>query len=227
MSNEIVRTSETVTLIGAGTVEETDLAEALSLAPVLVAADGGAMLAHKAGITPQAVIGDFDSLPPELATALPPDRLHRIAEQDSTDFDKALRNITAPLVLAVGFTGARLDHQLAAFHTLARHPERPCLLLGPQEIVCIAPPDISLDLVGGDRVSLFPMAAVTGRSKGLKWPIDGLKFSPDTFVGTSNVAVGSVRLWFDAPKMLLMLPRRAMPLVVQHYAQSPVRWPAL
>lgn len=227
MFKEIVQTSETVTLIGAGTVEERDLEDALSLAPVLVAADGGAMIAHKAGHVPQAIIGDFDSLPPELATKLPPDRLHRITEQDSTDFDKALRNIAAPLVLAVGFTGARLDHQLAAFHTLARHPERPCLLLGPQEVVCIAPPDISLDLARGDRVSLFPMAAVTGRSAGLKWPIEGLKFSPDTFVGTSNIAVGPVRLWFDAPKMLLILPRRAMPLVVQHFAQSPAHWPAL
>lgn len=227
MSKEIVRTSETVTLVGGGAAEETDLKDALSIAPVLVAADGGATLAHRAGIVPQAVIGDFDSLPAELEAELPKDRLYKISEQNSTDFDKALRNIAAPLVLAVGFTGARLDHQLAAFHTLARHPERPCLLLGPQEVVCIAPPNISLDLATGDRVSLFPMGAVTGRSVGLKWPIDGLNFSPDTYVGTSNMAEGPIQLWFDAPKMLLILPRPAMPLVVQHYAQSPVRWPAL
>jgi thiamine pyrophosphokinase len=39
---------------------------------------------------PEAVIGDFDSIRPAARTALPPDRLHPIAEQDTTDFDKAL-----------------------------------------------------------------------------------------------------------------------------------------
>lgn len=225
--DEIVQTSETVTLVGGGATHDADLKQAVSIGPVLVAADGGAATALRAGMIPHAIIGDFDSLPKGLAAEMPQDRLHKIAEQDSTDFDKALRNIKAPLVLAVGFTGARLDHQLAAFHTLARYPDRPCLLLGQQEIVCIAPPDISVDLAAGEIVSLFPMGPVTGRSEGLKWPIDGLEFAPDTYVGISNQATGPVRLWFDAPKMLLILPRRIMPQVAGHWLTSRARWPAL
>jgi len=30
------------------------------------------------------------------------------------------------------------------------------------------------------------MAAVQGRSGGLRWPIDGLPFAPDGRIGTSN-----------------------------------------
>lgn len=227
MIDEIVQHPELVVLVGGGAANIDDLLNVLAISPFLVAADGGAVLADRAGIAPDAVIGDFDSIPPQLLARLPPDRLHRITEQNSTDFDKALSNIAAPLVLAVGFTGARMDHQLAAFHTLVRHPDRPCIIIGEQDIVCLAPPEITLDLADGDIVSLFPMGPVTGQSDGLRWPIDGLKFAPDQKVGTSNAAVGPVRLRFDAPRMLLILPRHAIPLLVQHWMQAPSRWPAL
>jgi thiamine pyrophosphokinase len=59
----------------------------------------------------------------------------------------------------------------------------------------------------GDRFSLFPMAGVTGRSEGLKWPIAGLQFAPDARGGTSNQALGPVRLQMDGPGMLVIVPR--------------------
>lgn len=227
MIDEIVQHPELVTLVGGGTADIDDLLNVLAISPFLVAADGGAVLADRANIVPNAVIGDFDSIPPQLLESLPPDRLHRITEQDSTDFEKALSNIAAPVVLAVGFTGARMDHQLATFHTLARYPDRPCIVIGPKDIACLAPPDITLDLAEGDIVSLFPMGPVTGRSEGLCWPIEGLNFAPEQKIGTSNEAMGPVRLRFDAPRMLLILPRHAIALLVQHWTQVPSRWPAL
>jgi thiamine pyrophosphokinase len=227
MIDEIVRHPELVTLVGGGAANTEDLKAILAISPFLVAADGGAVLADRAGVVPDAVIGDFDSIPAPLLAKLPQNRLHRIAEQDSTDFDKALRNIVAPLVLAVGFTGARVDHQLATFHTLVRHPDRLCVVIGAQDIVCLAPPDITLDLASGDIVSLFPMGSVSGRSEGLRWPIEGLKFAPDQRIGTSNQATGPVRLRFDAPRMLLILPRHAIPLLVRFSMQAPALWPAL
>ena len=38
-----------------------------------------------------------------------------LVDQDTTDFDKALRHIKAPVVIGAGFSGARTDHALAAF----------------------------------------------------------------------------------------------------------------
>jgi thiamine pyrophosphokinase len=108
---------------------------ALRRAPVLVAADGGADRALAAGHVPVAVIGDFDSLSAEARRRIPPDRQHRIAEQETTDFDKALRSIAAPFVLALGFAGARIDHSLAVFNTLLRHPGRVCIVLGAEDAV--------------------------------------------------------------------------------------------
>ncbi|MBT8454669.1 MAG: thiamine diphosphokinase [Rhodobacteraceae bacterium] len=207
----MVLTSKTaVTLLGASKAKTHDIDEALSRAPFLVAADGGAATALAMGLTPQAVIGDFDSLPKSVRDALPPDILFPVAEQESTDFEKSLRMIDAPLILAVGFTGRRLDHELAVYNALARNPDKRIIIVGRQDIVFLAPTRLSLDLPEDSRLSLFPMGAVTGTSSGLAWPIDGLKFAPDGRIGTSNRVNGPVELEFDTPAMLAIMPRVAL-----------------
>ena len=174
---------------------------------MLVAADGGADVALGFGLLPDAVIGDFDSISEAARRAIPANRQHPIPEQDTTDFDKCLRNIAAPFVVAVGFTGARIDHALAVFNTLVRHSHRRCVILGPQDVCFVCSPVLTLDLPPGTRLSLFPMGRVRGTSDGLRWPIAGLDFAPDARVGTSNEAVGGpVQLSFDAAAMLVILP---------------------
>jgi thiamine pyrophosphokinase len=204
-----------------------DLAEALALAPLCVAADGGARLALDAGVDLAAVIGDFDSVGADLGR-IPVARRFEIAEQDSTDFDKALRHIAAPVVLAVGFTGGRLDHQLAALHVLVAYPERPCVLIGETEVSFVCPPQVTLPLVAGDVVSLFPMAPVAGTSRGLRWEIDGLDFDPVARIGTSNAAMGPVALTMTAPAMLVVVPRARLAAITQALASAPpaARWTA-
>jgi len=186
-----------MTLIGGGQATASDIAEVLTIAPKMVAVDGGLVAALAAGQRPQAVIGDMDSAPPEALASIPAEHQHRVSEQQSTDFDKALRSVDAPVVVGVGFCGGRLDHQLAAMHTLLVHADRPCILLAQDEVVLIAPPQLSLEMQAGDVVSLFPLVAATGRSTGLEWPIDGLAFDPAQFIGTSNRALGPVTMQMD------------------------------
>ena len=221
----IVHASEPVTLIGGAAVTKTRIERALSLAPQVVAADSGADAALAHGVEPAAVIGDFDSVSEAARRALPPAAQHRIAEQDSTDFEKCLRNIRAPLVIGIGFSGDRLDHALAAYNTLVRYPGRRCILLGAEELVFLAPPSVSLDLAPETRVSLFPMGAVEGVSDGLQWPINGLNFAPDGRVGTSNISTGTVHMSFTAPKMLVILPEQSFESVVQSLLGTTALWP--
>jgi thiamine pyrophosphokinase len=197
---------------------------ALALAPVLVAADGGADAARRRGLSPVAVIGDMDSLSPAARRAFA-DRLHPVAEQDTTDFDKALTRIDAPAVLALGFAGGRLDHELAALHSLVRRADRPCLLLGARTLAFHAPPRLALDLAPGTLVSLFPFARVRAASRGLRWPTDHLVFAPDRRVGTSNEAAGPVEVTPSRPGMLVILPRATLPLALAALLAAP-RWPA-
>jgi thiamine pyrophosphokinase len=123
-------------------------------------------------------------------------------------------------VLAVGFTGARLDHELAVFHSLVARPGHSCIVLGERDIVFHAPPRLRMDLAAGTRVSLFPMAAVTGRSSGLRWPIDGLAFHPAKRIGTSNEATGGGRDRDGRPGLLVILPRSELDAAVAALAQS-------
>jgi thiamine pyrophosphokinase len=204
----IVNSHDGVTVLGGGDCSAETIEEVLTLAPILVAADGAAGRALAAGRMPDAVIGDFDSIRPEDAARIPPERLHRIDEQDSTDFDKCLRHIRARFVLAAGFTGARRDHELAAYNALVRRADQRVILVGEHDVCFVAPRDWRIDLAPATRVSLFPLSPVTGRSEGLRWPIDGIGFAPHGRVGTSNEAVGGpVRLAMDAPGMLVILPR--------------------
>ena len=174
----LVRSGIGVTLVGAGPVAPEALDDCLARAPMMVAADGGARALLAAGRMPEAVIGDLDSLGSEDRARVPEARLHRIAEQDSTDFEKCLTRIEAPFVLAVGFLGGRADHALAALSVLARGVGPPCVLVSETDALCHAPARIDLDLPAGARVSLFPMAPVRGASEGLRWPIEGLAFAP-------------------------------------------------
>lgn len=198
-----------VTLIGGGAVTADELAQALSIAPVLVAADSGADEALALGQAPVAVIGDFDSLSGLARAALPAEVLHHIAEQDSTDFQKCLARIEAPFVIAIGFAGRRLDHTLAALNVMARLPAPNVILVAAEDVVFLCPPALSLDLPVGSRLSLFPMGLARGTSEGLEWPIAGLDFAPDGTSGTSNRVTGRVVLRMDGP-MLIMLPRAAL-----------------
>lgn len=206
MDNAIVESLHGMTLVGGGPVGARLLARALALAPDLVAADGGADRALRLGHVPQAVIGDMDSVSGEARQRLA-GRLHPVTEQDTTDFAKALQRIRAPFVLGLGFAGARVDHGLAVLNTLVRHADRRCLILSGTDVTFLAPPRLVLRLPVGTRLSLFPMGKVTGRSQGLRWPIDGLRFAPDAMIGTSNQVVApEVVLDFDAPRMLVILP---------------------
>lgn len=210
----ILDSPQAVTLIGGAPVSRADLQVALALAPVIAAADSGADTALGFGLVPQAVWGDFDSISDQARQAIPAANLHPIAEQDSTDFEKCLSRIRAPLVIGLGFCGARQDHFLAALSTLARRIGPPVILLAADDIITLAPPRIALDLAPDTRLSLFPMGPATGRSTGLIWPIDGLEFAPGGRIGTSNRATGPVTLQIDGP-MLLILPRAELPLLAR------------
>ncbi|KAF0676146.1 thiamine diphosphokinase [Profundibacterium mesophilum] len=216
---KILTSERPVTLVGGGPLDAPELRDSVARAPCIAAADGGAGHVLAADLMPEAVIGDLDSLAPGDAARLPAGRLHHIAEQDSTDFQKCLSRIAAPLVIGVGFSGGRLDHSLAALVALIHAPV-PCLLLGAQDVAMHAGAGIALDLPVGARLSVFPMAPVMGRSEGIEWPLDGLRLSPAGRIGTSNRVTGPVRLAFDAPGTIILLERSALDAAIAAVAFS-------
>lgn len=224
MENVIVSVSEPVVLVGGGPVGNHDISRVLKPGYRLVACDGGAGHVRAAGLDArlEAIVGDMDSL---AGDEWPKGLCHEIAEQDTTDFDKALRSVQSPLVLALGVWGGRADHTLACLSVLAAHPGRAVLVDAGEDCLFLMPPRIALSLEAGARVSLWPLAEVGGRSRGLRWPIDGLRLSPCGRIGTSNEAVdGEVVIEMAGPVCFGVLPIRYRAEVARALLAAP-RWP--
>ncbi len=206
-----------VSLVGGGSLSREMLDEAMAIAPTLVAADGAADRLAAMDLTPNAVIGDMDSIVDLDAWRSKSANILHIAEQDSTDFEKCLTHVNAPLYLAIGFTGRRVDHMLAVLHALLRNADKKIVVLGTEDAIALSPLRIELVLEPGTRVSIFPLKPVRGvMSQGLRWPIDDLSFVTGTQIGTSNEAVSDrVILEFDGHGALVMIERRFLPALVQ------------
>ena len=206
MADPIVHVSSPVTLLGGADLDDNELNICLNLAPSVVAADGGADHALREGLRPLAVIGDMDSISAPARAAFG-DVLHRIGEQDTTDFEKCLTRISAPLIMAAGFLGGRLDHTLSVLGVIARLRAVHVVLVARDDVCVLLPQGESLwQLTPGDRAALLPLGPAVVTSAGLRWDLDHRALAPDGMISSSNqVADATVRLTVSGP-VLLTLP---------------------
>jgi thiamine pyrophosphokinase len=175
---------------------------------VVVAADSGLLLAEAAGLRPDWIIGDMDSLAPDRLAPYPPEKILRYPpDKDFTDTELALtllREKGCGPVWIIGGGGGRLD-QLFAIRSLFEReypPER--WITGGEDIHCLQAPlsktplcemmlpstlDISLDRTPLVPVSVFPLGdgPWEAESSGLRWPLAGLSWNRG-FFGISNEA---------------------------------------
>lgn len=177
-------------IVGGGVVDADLLRDLYVSGGHLVGADGGADQIVAAGLMPEAIIGDFDSLQNPMGW-LGRTRLMQITEQDTTDFEKALYSTRAPVTVALGMTGKRFDHTLAALDAVARQArERTIILVDEGDLAMALTGTFSFEVQRGDRVSVHPLAPIRFRkSIGLKYPLDGVRLAPGERTGTSNEAV--------------------------------------
>lgn len=200
-------------IVGGGTVDFDLLRELYASGGHLVGADGGADQIVEAGLKPELIIGDFDSLK-NPHSWLGKTRLMQIAEQETTDFEKALYSTRAPVTVALGMTGRRFDHTLAALDAVTKYAQKRKIVLVDEEDVALPlTRAFSFSVDPGERVSIHPLAPVTfWTSEGLRYPLDAVKLAPGVRTGTSNEALtGPFRIvpeeGVHAP-YLLILPRK-------------------
>ena len=204
-------------LLGGGPVPDGLIETLAPFCGAVIAADGGANRLRASGPEPDAVIGDMDSLddPDHWRARLGP-RLIPVAEQESTDLQKCLRLTRAPLYLGAGFLGGRIDHSLAALHTLLVNPDRRILLAGREDLAFLAPLRWRARLAAGARVSIYPLADCVGvASEGLEWPLENLPLGPGLRIGTSNRAsAADVGLDLSTRGALIVTERRFLRAII-------------
>ena len=179
-------------------------------AGLVVAADGGARVAHGLGLRPDVVVGDGDSLGSETVEALRWDGVEvRLVRADKDESDTELAILTAiergaTAITVVAAFGGRLDHALANIWLLALPAlgERAMELLDETTRVTLisAPRGVPVRriLAGGrpgDVVSLLPLdTAVVGiTTERLRYPLR----NETLLVGPSR-GLSNVRLEADA-----------------------------
>lgn len=162
-------------LIGNGECPSPTLLQQLAArADFILAADGGAQKAAAAGIMPDKIIGDFDSL--STRHAWPKEKLLRIPRQDNTDLEKALdylqdNHFTA--VTIVGGTGGRWDFSIGNFLSVFPYLQQMdiCFVADGWKIYPLIKP-AQKTVRPGTRVSLIPVSPCQNVTlKGLKYPL--------------------------------------------------------
>lgn len=205
-------------IVGGGAVDPALLCELAARGVALVGADGGADAIGDAGLMPAAIIGDLDSLADRTAWEERTSVIH-IPEQITTDFQKALYSTSAPVTLALGMTGKRLDHTLAALSAVLQYaPTRRLLLVDEVDVALAVVGSISFAAGVRERVSIHPLLPIRfSHSRGLFYPMDGLLLEPGGLIGTSNGGTGGpveVVPDDDTPWLLILGKERLWDLMV-------------
>ena len=160
---------------------------------VIIAADGGLRHTEALGLTPDVILGDFDSLGyvPDAAQVFP-------VEKDDTDsmlaVRRGLRQGCRRFVIYGGLEGPRLDHTVANLQTLqflADHGAEG-YLIGKSIVTVVKNGSIAFPAVEEGLISLFCMGAdaknVTIR--GLQYTLEKGKLTAGFPLGVSNHFIG-------------------------------------
>ncbi len=165
-------------------------------ADLIVAVDGGGSACLEAGVSPDVVLGDFDSLSQadlDRLRELGAEILRYPAEKDASDLELAIAEVrrrgATSLVLTAASSG-RLDHTLAVLGALQSSADLEARLVDPEiEVWALSPgARSSLALSGPDTtfsVFAFGEEAVVS-VEGAVWELDEAVLPPTTSVGLSN-----------------------------------------
>lgn len=183
-------------------------------ADIVIAADSGLDAALAAGISPELVLGDFDSISDKKLLAGFQDSaiIEYQSDKDDTDTELALREAARrgfDRIVLSGGGGGRLDHLMGILE-LFRRSLRPCEWHTGRESVHLVTSESSAEfrLRPGDTVSVFPLGSPSFGmgSSGLKWPLAGLAWDSGKY-GISNLAIESdIAVKAGSADLLVVLP---------------------
>ncbi len=156
----------------------------LARADLIIAADSGAATALQYGFTPAFVVGDLDSLDPQLTQQLRQsgsEVLQAPIEKDETDTELAVQLAiekgATEITLLGALGGQRFDHAIANILLLAGFPTPHIRVIdGPTTCWLLrAPGRTAINEHIGDLLSLFPLTADARGiyTQGLYYPLQG------------------------------------------------------
>ncbi|MCU0455068.1 MAG: thiamine diphosphokinase [Bacteroidales bacterium] len=181
----------------------------LKKAGVIVCCDGSTRSLVKHGMTPDAIVGDMDTLDKELASAFA-DRIFTDENQETNDLTKAVewcRKSGYDDITILGATGKREDHSIGNISLLAEYSKFVRIRMITDNGIFLPIHDsCRIETFPGQQISVFsinPETEIT--SNGLRFPLVRRKLK-NWWEATLNEATGnSVELDFRGGPLLIFL----------------------
>jgi len=184
----------------------------LKSAGCIVCCDGAARSLLDFGLEPFAIVGDCDSLSPQIAEKYG-DRIYRVEEQETNDLTKSVnwcveRNYRDLVIL--GATGKREDHTIGNISLLAEYARKAeVIMVTDTGFIYPVLETSEFKSFPGQYISIFsldPETEVT--SYGLKYPLNRRKLR-SWWEATLNECEGrSFRLEFNGGPLILFMKFR-------------------
>lgn len=175
----------------------------LEACPYVVCCDGAANNYIRSGRIPAAIVGDGDSLLPEMKEEYSY-LIHSQAEQETNDLSKAFRFCLSQgrkNILILGATGKREDHTLGNISLLTDYMELARVgMLTNYGIFTPIKADSEFQSYQGQQVSVFNMESTELSAKGLVYP---LSVFTNWWQGTLNEASGNSFTIYTNGKVLI------------------------
>ncbi len=166
----------------------------------IICADNGLRHARKLNITPQYILGDFDSCSKEELLYYKEQGIPVVpypSHKDETDTELAIHKAVALGATHIdiwGGLGSRFDHTLANVHLMykAFNQGIKVRLLSGQNTVQLMDKKLQLEGKKGDLISLLPYTPIVKgvHTKNLMYPVEGGSFEMGKPYGVSNVFLG-------------------------------------
>jgi thiamine pyrophosphokinase len=200
-------------LIGNGETQETAFLQHLAQqADLILAADGGADRALSAGVRPDVVIGDLDSVSPQAKKILPAEKFIFVNNQNNTDLEKALDYLAAhqcTQCTLTGFVGGRWDFTFGNFLSVYPYLDKMDICVaGKGWKIWPLTHSVTKTVRPGARVSLIPAADCQNVTlQGLVYPLEHANLSLGRTGQTlSNAAkLSEITISFDKGFLLLYI----------------------
>ena len=171
----------------------------------IIAGDRGLEALYQLKIVPNHIVGDFDSVSPEILEFYKNQSqiiFHTYhPEKDNTDTDIALKlaiSLKSSEITIMGALGRRMDHAIANIHILkdALETNIPCQILDEHNRIYLINKEITLEKnrVYGKYISLIPLTSEVKdlTLTGFKYPLDNYDLPIGTSLGVSNEIVENI-----------------------------------